>query len=166
MRRGVLVPVVVLAVLVLVLVGCGVRRTEVPMERSPEQVQEQIAGGVQLWQTLANAGDVAGVAALYAEDAVYADPFGRVYEGKDAVTGYLEEILGRYAEFRIGLSGVVSDGGLAAAHGTWAGTLRESPDAGELGGLWLTVYRFQADGSLRAQLHQVMIPVAAPVPQT
>jgi len=164
MRKGVLVSMVGLGLLILM--GCGPQVPEAPLARTAQQVEDQVCEGVDLWQTLANAGDVAGVAALFAEDAVYVDPYGRVYEGKEAVTGYLEEILSRYNEFRIGLSGVVSDGDLAAAHGTWAGTLRESPGAGELGGLWLTVYRYQSDGSLKAQLHQVMVPVPTPVPQT
>lgn len=151
MHKGMCVAMVLLAVST----GC---QGGAPPERTVQQVDAEVAEFLDLWQSMANAGDVNGVVEHYADDAVFLDPFGRVHHGKEMIRLYWKEILVRRSEIQIELSAVVSEGDLAAAYGTWTSVYEGAAE----GGLWMSVSRYQGDGSLKTKLHQVMVPVPLP----
>ena len=117
------------------------------------------------WQNLANADDVAGVAALYAEDAVFIDTYGNVYNGRTAISGYLEGSFAAGTDLSIQTTDLVVHGDMVAGYGTYSMTVAGPEGDMTMNGMWMTVSLYQPDGSVRIQLHQSMQP-AEPPPAT
>jgi uncharacterized protein (TIGR02246 family) len=160
MRRLSLFPV--LPLLALVAIGCQPPAQEMAPLRTAQQVQVDINALRATWQELANAGDASGVAALYADDALYVDQYGGVHEGRAAIEGYFGQSLTRSSGYEIVTQGTVIQGDMVAAYGTFSGTLTGPEGAMPTGGMWQAVSVYQPDGSLKLRLHFAMIPAPAP----
>ena len=97
-----------------------------------------------------NAGDAAGVADLYAEDAVSMPDHHAAVVGKAAIQQYLQELFAQYtANLTITPVDTEISGDLAHEHGTFAMTV--TPKAGGNAmtdnGNYLVILKRQADGS-------------------
>jgi steroid delta-isomerase-like uncharacterized protein len=96
-----------------------------------------VATGKDLWneaETLGNLHDWAGVALLYARDAVYSTPTGR-HEGSEAIQAAFEAADKAFPDQTAQTSLVVEDGDVVAAEWTWQGTFTGAmtmPDGTEI----------------------------------
>jgi steroid delta-isomerase-like uncharacterized protein len=82
-----------------------------------------VGAGKDLWteaENLLNKHDSAGVASLYASDAVLTDPSGR-YEGREAIRAFLEAMVKSFDE-NLETSLLVEEGDTTVAEYTWRGT--------------------------------------------
>ncbi len=55
--------------------------------------QAAIAGAIEAWESAWNAGDGAGIAALYADDAMLLPPGGEPVEGREAIQAFLQSAI-------------------------------------------------------------------------
>ena len=107
-------------------------------------------------------GDFAGVAALYTQDAVFIDVHGNVYNGRDAISGYLESSFASSTDLNIQTTDMVMDGDMVAAYGTFSQTVAGPEGDMPMDGMWVTVSLYQPDGSVQIRLHQSMLPAEPP----
>jgi uncharacterized protein (TIGR02246 family) len=156
--------VLIPAFLALVAMGCRPPAPETAPERTAQQMRADAEALVAQWRNLANAGDAAGVAALYSDDAVFVDPFGGVHQGPEAIAVYLRETFAGPVEYQIEVFGVVSGGDLAASYGRWSRTVNDSTGPETIGGMWQSVGQYQDDGSMKTLLHHTMVPAPVPGP--
>jgi uncharacterized protein (TIGR02246 family) len=133
-------------------------------DRAAAQIEADMEAFRAEWVERANAGDVAGVAALYTEDAVFTDPYGNVHSGRAAITEYLEGSFERAAGYAVVITGYVTHGDVVASYGTYSVTVQRPDGAAAQMGMWQTVSSYQPDGSVKIRLHLSMIP--EPVPET
>jgi len=130
--------------------------------RTAQAVQADFDALRAEWQNLANAGDFAGVAALYTQDAVFIDVHGNVYNGRDAISGYLESSFASSTDLNIQTTDMVMDGDMVAAYGTFSQTVAGPEGDMPMDGMWVTVSLYQPDGSVQIRLHQSMLPAEPP----
>jgi uncharacterized protein (TIGR02246 family) len=133
-------------------------------DRTAAQIEADMEAFRAAWVELANAGDVAGVAAMYTEDAVFTDPYGNVHSGRAAITEYLEGSFARATGYDVVITNYVTHGDMAASYGTHSVTVQGPDGAAAQMGMWQTVSSYQPDGSVKIRLHLSMIP--EPVPET
>jgi uncharacterized protein (TIGR02246 family) len=115
--------------------------------------------------TADNAGDVDGVMAVYADDAVSFPPDAPPWRGIDTIRTRLgEEFAGYTMQFTATPSEVVVAGDVGVMQASWEETL--TPKGGgepmEMAGHWLIVWRKQPDGSWKEW--REMWSVEAPPP--
>jgi uncharacterized protein (TIGR02246 family) len=141
-----------LLMLALIAIACQ------PAERSAQKVEADVESARAKWQSLANADDAAGVAALYTEDAVFVAASGEVYDGRESVRAYCEESFPVSSGLEIKTTDMVFRGDMAAAYGTFSQTIQTPDGDVPIEGKWQTVSVYQPDGSLKIVLHQSMFP--------
>ena len=130
----------------LLLVACA------PVEQQDTEAADVAAIRAVLadFDALANAGDAAGIAELYAEDAIQMPPDAASRVGRGAILASMEETLGANT---LQLTSVVDEievaGDLACVLITWDESIM--PNAGgdteQMHGNWLVIFKRQADGS-------------------
>jgi uncharacterized protein (TIGR02246 family) len=130
--------------------------------RTAQAVQADFDALRAQWQDLANAGDFAGVAALYAPDAVFIDVYGNVYDGREAISGYLESSFAAATDLDIQTTDMVVEGDMVAGYGTYSQTVTGPEGDMPMSGMWMTVSLYQPDGSVQIRMHQSMLPAEAP----
>ena len=135
---------------------------EMPPTRTAQEVEADFDAFRAEWQDLANADDAAGVAVLYAEDAVYVDVYGTVYSGREAVQGYFEGSFAAASGLVIETTDVLFHGDMVAGYGTFSQTVQGPEGDMTMAGMWQTVSLYQADGSVKIRLHQSMLPAEPP----
>ncbi len=160
MRKVLLFPVP--ALLVFVAMGCQPAEQELEPLRTAEQIQADIEALAATWLEMANAGDAAGVASTYTEDAVYMDPYGGIHHGRGAIQEYFGQSLARSTNWEAPIGGTVIQGDMVAGYGTWSATPILPEDAAPIGGRWQNVTVYQPDGSLKMRLQLAMIPAPTP----
>lgn len=109
------------------------------------------------WKQAYEAGDAAGVAALYAEDAVYLAPYADATRGRAAIEARLAETMGAMSERRITIerfdAGAAGD--LAYGIGTYALEMHmagvEEPMSDR--GKYVTIAKLGADGTWKIYAH-------------
>ena len=114
------------------------------------------------WQEKAIADDATGVADYYADDAVFTDIYGTVYDGKAAILTYLEGSFAAATDLVIETTEVRFHGDMVAGYGTFTQTVSGPDGDMSIPGMWQTVSMYDADGSLRIILHQSMSPAEPP----
>jgi uncharacterized protein (TIGR02246 family) len=130
--------------------------------RTAQAVQADFDALRAEWQNLANAGDFAGVAALYAQDAVFIDVYGNVYNGREAISGYLEGSFAAATDLSIQTTDMVVEGDMVAGYGTFSQTVAGPDGDMTMNGMWMTVSLYQPDGSVQIRVHQSMLPAEPP----
>jgi ketosteroid isomerase-like protein len=160
MRMVLLSPVSLL--LALVAMGCQPPAQELAPLRTAEQVEADVEALRVAWLNAANAGDAAGVASFYTDDAVFVDPYGVVHQGRTAIERYYEQSFTRSSGYDIVTEGIIVEGGMVAGYGTYSATLQGPEGPVPSGGRWHSVSLYQPDGSLKLRFHVSMIP--APMP--
>jgi ketosteroid isomerase-like protein len=148
--------------LALMAMGCQPVAQEAAPARTDAQVQADVESLRTTWQDLANAGDAAGVAALYTDDALYVDPYGGVHQGTAAIVEYLSGAFTRSSGWELRTEGSVIHGEMVAGHGSWSATPNAPEGAPAMGGHWQNVSVYQPDGSLKIRLSLAMIPATPP----
>lgn len=155
-----------LFVALLLATACQAPPQEAVEEETPTRTTEQVMSEFDAlraeWQARANAGDPAGVAAFYTQDAVLNDPWGNVHEGHEAILGYLEGSFAEANDLTIATAGVLHHGDMVVGYGTWSQTVPGPTGEMTLAGTWQTVAMYQPDGSPKILLHQSMIPAEPP----
>ena len=159
MRRTSLVLIPTL--FILLTAGCQQPAQEMA-PRTVQEVEDAFEAVRAEWQALANADDAAGVAAFYAEDAQFTDPYGNIYTGRAAITEYLQQFFAAASDISIQRSDLVAHGDMMAASGTYSQTVQGPEGAMTMSGMWQTVSLFQPDGSMQLRLHQTMLPAEPP----
>lgn len=109
------------------------------------------------WKQAYEAGDAAGVAALYAEDAVYLAPYAEAARGRPAIEARLAEVMGATTERKVTIerfdAGAAGD--LAYGIGTYtlemgmAGVEQPMTDSGK----YMTIAKLSADGTWKIYAH-------------
>jgi uncharacterized protein (TIGR02246 family) len=135
---------------------------EMPLERSAAAVEADFEALRADWQSMAEAGDAAAVAAMYAEDAVFTDVYGTMYSGREAILGYLEGSFAAASDLRIETTDMVFHGDMVAGYGTFSQTVEGPEGPMQMTGMWQTVSMYQEDGSVKIMLHQSMLPAEQP----
>jgi uncharacterized protein (TIGR02246 family) len=135
---------------------------EIAPERTAAEVDSDFDALRAEWQSMANTGDASGIAALYAEDAAFADPYGNVHTGRAAIQSYLEEMFVSATDFIIETTDIVFQGDMVAGYGAFSETVQRPEGAVNLSGLWQTVSMYQPDGSILILMHQSMLPAEPP----
>ena len=106
-------------------------------------VRAQITKMAQAWQKAYNAGDAAGVTALYAKDAIVMAPGAEPASGTSAIRALWEQDLKQGVKNTLTTEDVTASGNYAAETGKWVAT---SADGKHLDhGSYLTFYK-KADG--------------------
>lgn len=102
------------------------------------------------YDALANAGDAAALAELYAEDVIHMPPDAASHVGRGAVLAAMEEMFGANT---LQLTSVADEievtGDLAFVRITWDETIapKAGGDTEQMHGNWLVILKRQADGS-------------------
>jgi uncharacterized protein (TIGR02246 family) len=161
MRKIVLVAAILLA---LVTIGCQTPAPQPAPGRTADQVQADAEALRAKWVEMANAGNAAGLASLYTEDAVYTDPYGAVHQGRAAIEAYFTQSFTRVAGYDIKMDATSINGDVAIGHGTWSAKPKSPEGAPPIGGRWINVNAYQPDGTPKIRWSLSMIP--APVPGT
>ena len=161
MRKVVLFPVPLL--LAFMAMGCQPPAQEMAPIRTAEQIQADIEALAATWLEMANAGDAAGVASTYTDDAVYMDPYGGIHQGRGAIQEYFRQSLSRSTNWLAPMDGTVIQGDMVAGYGTWSATPIMPEGAAPIGGRWQNAAAYQPDGSLKMRLQLAMLP--APMPE-
>jgi uncharacterized protein (TIGR02246 family) len=130
--------------------------------RTAQAVQADFDALRAEWQNLANADDFAGVAALYTQDAVFIDVNGNVYNGREAISGYLESSFAGSTDLNIQTTDMVMNGDMVAGYGTFSQTVTGPEGDMTMNGMWMTVSLYQPDGSVQIRMHQSMVPAEPP----
>lgn len=164
MRRT--LPTFVSFVTALMAVGCQAPPQEAAEEPTPQRTAQEVEADFEAlradWQSLANAGDPAGLAAFYAEDAVLTDPYGNVHSGPEAILGYFEASFASANDLNIETTDIIFHGDMVTGYGTFTQTVQGPEGEMTMAGLWQTVGMYQEDGSPKFLLHQSMIPAEPP----
>jgi uncharacterized protein (TIGR02246 family) len=104
----------------------------------------QIEKLAQAWQKAYDAGDAAGVAALYSKDAVLMVPGSEPASGPGAIQGLIASDIKLGGKLTLTTQDVVGSGDYAVETGKW---VANSPDGKHLDhGPYITVYRKAGDG--------------------
>lgn len=136
--------------------------TEMEPERTAQEIESAVDDLRTDWQSMANADDAAGVAALYASDAVLIDPYGNVHNGRDAIQGYFTESFATASSFEIQTTDLMSHGDMVVGYGSFDQTVQGPEGDMTMTGMWQTVSMYQPDGSILIRLHQSMLPAEPP----
>jgi uncharacterized protein (TIGR02246 family) len=123
--------------------------------RADDGVEEQVRAAYAAWDEAFNRGDAAGVAAFYADDALFLPPTHEVTEGKAGVEKFFAGL------FANGVTGhklelIRAEGEPASPVGAakWSAKGKGADGAtAEVGGIATHVFERQADGSLKLKLH-------------
>jgi uncharacterized protein (TIGR02246 family) len=117
-----------------------------------EAVMDEIRG---TWEQTYEAGDVAGVAALYATDAIYMAPYAEARNGRAAIEQAFTENMAMMANRAVEIIGTDQgvSGDLAYEIGTYAQTAEVEGQPYEDFGKYLVVSKRQADGSWKIVAH-------------
>jgi len=123
-----------------------------------QAVREEIEAGVKEWMAKFKAGDVAGVAALYTEDAKFLAPHTPAFVGRDAIQAFIAGVreMG-VTEVELTIAEVEADDESAIEHGRYALKTAEGAVADE--GDYLVYYKKVA-GAWR--IHRDSITTDAP----
>jgi ketosteroid isomerase-like protein len=148
--------------LILLAAGCQPPAEEAAPARTAEQAAADIEAVKTSWVEMANAGDAAGVAALFTDDAVYVDPYGAVHQGRTAIEAYYTETFTRSSGWELQIEGSMVAGGMVAGYGTWSATPMAPEGAAPMNGRWQNVSVYQPDGSLEISLSLAMLPAEPP----
>ena len=152
-----------LTLLTLLAAGCQAPPAQ---EMAPERTAAEVEADFETlradWQSMAVADDAEGVAAYYAEDAVFTDVYGNVYNGRQAILGYLEESFASATDLSIQTTDMLFHGDMVAGYGTFTQTVSGPEGDMTLNGMWQTVSMYQPDGSIRIHFHQSMLPAEPP----
>lgn len=162
--RGVLVASTLVLTAALT-VGCQPPAGEMEPDRTEQEVEADFDALRADWQSMANADDAAGVAALYTADAVFIEVSGEVYSGRDAIAGYLEESFPQASDLTIETTDLMTHGDVVAGYGTFSQTVAGPEGEMSMSGMWMTVAAYQPDGNPRIVLHQSMLPAELPEPE-
>ena len=128
----------------LLLVAC------VPVQQDTEADADAIRALLAEYDALANAGDAAALAELYAEDVVHMPPDAASHIGREALLAAMEETFGANT---LQLTSVADEievaGDLAFMRITWdeSMTPKAGGDTEQMHGNWLVILKRQADGS-------------------
>jgi len=151
------VTLTVLLAVVLVLTACAPREPEPAAEATAGAEFEAAMNSLRdAYVAAANAGDAAGLANLFTDDAVQMEPNRPVVAGKEAIQSRFQEMYQTYSE---NLAVSVDERAVAGDWGYGRGsyTLTLTPKAGgnpiEDIGKWLNVVQRQADGSWKIARH-------------
>jgi uncharacterized protein (TIGR02246 family) len=135
---------------------------ETAPERTAAQVEADFDALRADWQSMAVADNAEGVAAMYAEDAVFTDVYGNIYNGRDAILGYLQESFAAATDLVIQTTDMLFSGDMVAGYGTFSQTVPGPEGDMVLNGMWQTVSTYQPDGSIQIHYHQSMLPAEPP----
>jgi ketosteroid isomerase-like protein len=131
--------------------------------RSADQLRADAERVVATWVERANAGDAAGVACTYTDDAVFIDPYGNVVRGRAAIQQYFaESFAGGSSNWDVRIDETVLLGAVAVSNGVWSADIQGLPDEMREPGRWLTVRVYEPDGSLGIRFHFGMLPAPRP----
>jgi uncharacterized protein (TIGR02246 family) len=162
MRTVVLFPVTLL--LAFMAMGCQPPVQELAPLRTVEQVRADAEGLVANWVEMANAGDAAGVAATYTQDAVFLDPYGNVIQGRAAIEEYFRQSFAtRTSNYESLIDDMVILGDAVASYGIWSATIEGLPLEFPGPWRWMALGVYEPDGSFKTRLQLAMIP--APMPE-
>ena len=133
------------ALCTLLLVAC------VPVSQQDTEADvDAIRALLAQYDALANAGDAAALAELYAEDVIHMPPDAASHVGRGAVLAAMEEMFGANT---LQLTSVADEielaGDLAFVRITWDETIapKAGGDTEQMHGNWLAILKRQADGS-------------------
>ncbi|MBT8398633.1 MAG: nuclear transport factor 2 family protein [Gemmatimonadetes bacterium] len=146
--------------------GCQQYAEEAVEEMAPDRSAQTVEADFEAlradWQALAIADDAAGVADYYAEDAVFTDAYGNIYNGREAILGYLEGSFSTAGDLMIETTDIAFHGDMVAGYGTFTQTVAGPEGDMTMTGMWQTVSMYQADGSVKILFHQSMLPAEPP----
>ncbi len=144
MKTHLMLPAV--AVLALTIMGCQALPPEVG-QLSDEDVAA-IRGSSDTYAQLTLAGDFAGLAAMFTEDAVRMPPNAPAHEGRTAIQAFMEAYP-PITEFESTTTEVGGAGDVAFARGTYSlmATPEGAPEPVSDRGKWVSIFRRQADGT-------------------
>jgi uncharacterized protein (TIGR02246 family) len=153
MRRVSLFPVT--SLVVLVAMACPLSAQQRAPIRSADQARADVQRVVSTWVERANAGDAAGVASFYTDDAVFLDPYGNVVRGRAAI----EQMFAQFSadgssNWNVRIDETVMLGDVAVSTGTWSANFLGTPGPWR----WLSVWVYEPDGSMRSRFHLGMMP--------
>lgn len=115
------------------------------------------------FQEAFNAGDAAGVARFYAEDARLLPPNTDILEGRPAIEGFMREFFLANPTLSFGSTAFHESGDLAVAIGTYELELRpEGAEAQKDSGKYIEVWKRQPDGSwlIAADMFNTSLPAS------
>jgi len=114
-------------------------------------IEEEVLALDQQWVEAVNAGDAAGAASLYADDAVVLAPNSEPVRGRSQIEGFFEEFFKLQPSFLpLNTFRIEDSGDMAANAGTY--TLKLAPPGADVindHGKYLGVFKRQPDGSLK-----------------
>jgi uncharacterized protein (TIGR02246 family) len=152
MRRVSLLSVTLLVVLAMASPLSAQQRAPI---RSADQVRADGQKNVATWVERANAGDAAGVASIYTDDALLLDPYGNVIRGRAAIQQLLERSFADgSSNWNVRIDETVMLGDVGVSTGTWSANFQGTPGPWR----WLSVWVYEPDGSSRIRFHFSMMP--------
>ncbi len=116
----------------------------------------------QEWIRLAEAGDAAGIANLYATDAVFVGTGGDVYVGRQAIQGAFAPGLEGMTNLDIGNTHTTSGTDMISGVGTFSQTVQTDQGEQTVEGHYVVVAERQEDGSWKIVQHISSAPTQAP----
>ncbi len=125
---------------------------QMAMEADVAAFEAAIAEGNAKFVEATNAGDAAGVAALFTDDAVRLPPSGEIIRGRDAIEAFeAENFMEETArELTVSTIAVHASGDMAYEAGTWTYSATDLDGmAIESEGTYLAVWKMDADGSFK-----------------
>lgn len=151
------VTLTMLLAVVLVLTACAPREPEPAAEATAGAEYEAAFNNLRdAFVAAANAGDAAGLANLYTDDAVQMEPNRPAVVGREAIQSRFQEIYQTYSEnlsVSVEETAVAGDWGYGRGSHTLTLTPKAGGDAVEDTGKWLNVVQRQADGSWKIARH-------------
>lgn len=157
-----------LVVIPLVAAACGAGENMQGAAGSAVDTAAVVAQVTQVrsaWRQAALAHDVAGVGALYTDDAIFVGADGQAARGRAAIQEALAPFVGGMSTMELTDTHTVAGVELASDMGIYAQTL-QTPDGGEqtMSGSYLVVLRRQADGSWKIVQQLSALPAEMPAP--
>ncbi|MBI4512559.1 MAG: SgcJ/EcaC family oxidoreductase [Gemmatimonadetes bacterium] len=138
----------------------------------PAEELEKVKGLTQAFVQAFNAGDVNGLVATYADNAVVLPPGAELMRGADGIRQFFETgMAGPRGTLTVNTVETYGEGGLAYEVGTYSYSVTDAAGMTQTeNGKYMVVLRKQADGSWKAvadtwnQDAPMMMPAAAPAP--